>query len=184
MGPRGREAQPSPARSLALVERLRRRLRSKGMRASYNLQMVGGGGGGGGGGGEAGRRHRVYDWHHGAALITLPPLLAGLKPLRLLPPSLPPHPPHKCRCLAPPPTLATSCRCCTSPRCAPPAHWPCATWHRGWACLWTGGWVGGWGGQAGLAVHLPACLLGWSPAARGGASPPFTRPPAPYPACT
>ncbi|PSC69593.1 Sucrose-phosphate synthase [Micractinium conductrix] len=40
MGPRGREAQPSPARSLALVERLRRRLRSKGMRASYNLQMV------------------------------------------------------------------------------------------------------------------------------------------------
>ncbi|KAL4458202.1 hypothetical protein ABPG75_013067 [Micractinium tetrahymenae] len=41
MGPRSRPgAQPSAARSLAVVERLKRRLRSKGMRASYNLQMV------------------------------------------------------------------------------------------------------------------------------------------------
>ncbi len=40
MGPRSRTS-PSAARTLAVVERLRKRLRSKGMRASYNLQMVG-----------------------------------------------------------------------------------------------------------------------------------------------
>jgi hypothetical protein len=39
MGPRTRA---TGARTLAVVERLRKRLRSKGMRASYNLQMVGG----------------------------------------------------------------------------------------------------------------------------------------------
>ncbi len=39
MGPRSR-ATPTPARSLAVVDRLRRRLRSKGLRASFNLQMV------------------------------------------------------------------------------------------------------------------------------------------------
>lgn len=53
-GPRSRSTSAS-ARTLALVERLRRRLRSKGMRASYNLQMVGdcgGVGGSSGGGGE------------------------------------------------------------------------------------------------------------------------------------
>jgi hypothetical protein len=41
MGPRSR-ASPSPARTLAAADRLRKRLRSKGIRASYNLQMVGG----------------------------------------------------------------------------------------------------------------------------------------------
>lgn len=40
MGPRSRAAQQTPAGSLAVAERLKRRLRSKGMRASYNLQMV------------------------------------------------------------------------------------------------------------------------------------------------
>jgi hypothetical protein len=39
MGPRSR-ASPSPARTLAAADRLRKRLRSKGIRASYNLQMV------------------------------------------------------------------------------------------------------------------------------------------------
>lgn len=39
MGPRSR-SNPTAARSLAVVDRLRRRLRSKGLRASYNLQMV------------------------------------------------------------------------------------------------------------------------------------------------
>lgn len=40
MGPRSRTTPPA-ARTVAVVDRLRRRLRSKGMRASYNLQMVG-----------------------------------------------------------------------------------------------------------------------------------------------
>ena len=39
MGPRSRST-PTAARSLAVVDRLRRRLRSKGLRASFNLQMV------------------------------------------------------------------------------------------------------------------------------------------------
>lgn len=56
MGPRSRGAHPA-ARTPALVDRLRRRLRSKGVRASYNLQMVGGR-----------RRRRWGGWRgHGAA---------------------------------------------------------------------------------------------------------------------
>jgi hypothetical protein len=44
MGPRSR-ATPAHIRTLAVVDRLKKRLRSKGMRASYNLQLVGGVGG-------------------------------------------------------------------------------------------------------------------------------------------